>query len=834
MSLVVVFMMLVPNMASASSLTEIITEKYYSINITQGGAYKEVLFTPNMSGNYNIFSKGSIDTKIIVFDDSTSEILAENDDVSISDTNFSLDYDFEKGVVYRLRFFCHGAATGTFYVKAFVNSLAGDGGSVNVNPVTSGCSIPFSPSKTGVFRFYSLSADGKAYDTKFTLKNSDGEIVAYDDDHGMDRNFAVSYYMRKGETYILEPAYYYSGDYTTSSYYTLCCETIVANSLSVTKNGIYYVGDNPDTGLTVTARYPSYYEDTFEKTLVKGEYRVSLDTSTSGKDKVLTVSTYAAEASTLVTVKKPTIDVKIDGNYVSTYSMEGQSANAVAETTPNNVDVYWESSDTEVLKVTKTGQKTARIEVNSLTSELITLTAYYVYNGTRYECPFKVRLDVLVDSVTVVEAKKTYIYGETFQPEVLDVVISDPETGRKFTHTIIVEEDASVLKSLTKKVGNNIRKAQYRGVEYSYPYVVRCAAPKIESITSISGSQQNIKWKASPGAKGYYIYRSTSKSKVNSEAAEIGSTTGTSFVSTDLSANKTYYYSVKAYYNSNEKYDSDYSKVSSKKTKLATPKISVKTNSSSQQTITWGKVSGATSYVVYYKTTKDGAFKFLAETKSTSYVNKKLSANKTYYYSVVAKNSSNQSAFATTKSAKTSLATPKISSITVDSSSKLTIKWGKVSGAKNYYVYRATSKDGTYKKIATTTSTTYVNKSLSANTTYYYKIVAVDSERKSAYSSYKSAKTKLSTPQISSVKTNSSSQQTITWGKVSGAKGYHIYSATSKTGSYKKIGSTTSLKFTSTGLKSKQTYYYKIVAYTSKSDSKTNSAASSPVGAKTK
>lgn len=52
------------------------------------------------------------------------------------------------------------------------------------------------------------------------------------------------------------------------------------------------------------------------------------------------------------------------------------------------------------------------------------------------------------------------------------------------------------------------------------------------------------------------------------------------------------------------------------------------------------------------------------------------------------------------------------------------LSWTKVSGAKGYELYRATSKNGTYKKIATTSKTSYQDKKLSSKKTYYYKVRA--------------------------------------------------------------------------------------------------------------
>ena len=52
----------------------------------------------------------------------------------------------------------------------------------------------------------------------------------------------------------------------------------------------------------------------------------------------------------------------------------------------------------------------------------------------------------------------------------------------------------------------------------------------------------------------------------------------------------------------------------------------------------------------------------------------------------------------------------------------------------------------------------------------------------------------------------------ISWGKTAGAKGYEIYQASSKNGTYKKIAATTSTKY-KIKITSKKSVYYKVRAY---------------------
>jgi fibronectin type 3 domain-containing protein len=59
----------------------------------------------------------------------------------------------------------------------------------------------------------------------------------------------------------------------------------------------------------------------------------------------------------------------------------------------------------------------------------------------------------------------------------------------------------------------------------------------------------------------------------------------------------------------------------------------------------------------------------------------------------------------------------------------------------------------------------------------------------------------------------SGSSVKVAWNKASGSVGYQVYYATSKTGTYSYVGSTTSNAYTKTGLKQNKTYYFKVRAY---------------------
>lgn len=74
----------------------------------------------------------------------------------------------------------------------------------------------------------------------------------------------------------------------------------------------------------------------------------------------------------------------------------------------------------------------------------------------------------------------------------------------------------------------------------------------------------------------------------------------------------------------------------------------------------------------------------------------------------------------------------------------------------------------------------------------------------------------------------------LNWAEVSGAKGYEVYRATSKKGTYKKIATTANTFYQDTTLASKHTYYYKVRAYKTKGKNNVTGTLSSPVKMRTK
>ena len=147
--------------------------------------------------------------------------------------------------------------------------------------------------------------------------------------------------------------------------------------------------------------------------------------------------------------------------------------------------------------------------------------------------------------------------------------------------------------------------------------------------------------------------------------------------------------------------------------------------------IKWKKVSNGTGYAVRRKTSKKGKFKTIAIIKSlktTSYTDKKVKANKTYYYDVVAFKTIDGEKYGSTASkcitAKTATSAPKITYSKNLSSKKAKIKWKKVSSASGYKLYVSTKKKSGYKCIYTGSKVQYTKSKLKKGKTYHISVRA--------------------------------------------------------------------------------------------------------------
>ncbi len=365
--------------------------------------------------------------------------------------------------------------------------------------------------------------------------------------------------------------------------------------------------------------------------------------------------------------------------------------------------------------------------------------------------------------------------------------------------------------------------------------------PTISKATA-TASGTTLSWSAVSGASGYAVWRRVA----GGSWSRIGYTTSTSYTdTTSLSSGKTYYYTIRAYSGSystanadtfNSIYWSFYDTTGKKIVYLSKPTLNTKTSAATKGiNVSWSKVSGASGYTVYRKTS-GGSWSTLGTTTNTSYTDTTATAGKTYYYTVRAytgnvtaakKNTYNAlywSGYDSTGVAGKYIKTPVLTTST-SANGATTIKWSAVSGATGYAIWRKVS-GGSWSRIATTTSTSYTDTTaLTYGNTYYYTVRAYSGSLTNAnsntfnslyWSFYDTTGAKnvyLANPVLKSFVSAAAGGMKISWNSVKNANGYAVYRKTSS-GSWSLIGTTTETSYVDgSNLSTGTTYYYTVRAF---------------------
>lgn len=283
-------------------------------------------------------------------------------------------------------------------------------------------------------------------------------------------------------------------------------------------------------------------------------------------------------------------------------------------------------------------------------------------------------------------------------------------------------------------------------------------------------------------------------------------------------------------------------------------------NSTTQISLSWTAVSGASSYNVYglaagTPTPPANRLNISAIT-TTAYSHAGLTASTAYNYIVTAVNATGESVNSSVVTATTSAvvappAAPTSVTATTMSSSQINLAWAIVSTATGYNVYRSTTSPVAItagnKITATPVATLTYNDTtgLAASTAYYYKITAVN-PTEGAASAEATATTSApaavapAAPTGATATAISATQINLTWASVPTATGYNVYRSTAASVTItagNKITATPVATLTynnSTGLTASTPYFYKVTAVNSAGESASGSnevtATTSAVG----
>ena len=399
-------------------------------------------------------------------------------------------------------------------------------------------------------------------------------------------------------------------------------------------------------------------------------------------------------------------------------------------------------------------------------------------------------------------------------------------TGTSYTNTSYIENGNTYYYKVRALDANGTAGAWSSIVSVTY----RAASTGTLPAPTVTGGNDTqgrptLKWKAVSGAAKYEVYRARS---LNGDYIKYSTVTGTSYTNISYIENgNTYYYKVRAL--KSDGTAGAWSSIVSVTYRaastgtLSAPAVTGGNDSQGRPTLTWKAVTGAAKYEVYRARSLNGDYIKYSTVTGTSYTNTSYIENgNTYYYKVRAlKSDGTAGAWSSIVSVTYCAAsTGTLSAPTVtggnDSQGRPTLKWKAVTGAAKYEIYRSYSRDGSYSKYSTQTSTAYTNSSyLTSGTTYYYKVRALDANGNAGpYSAAVSVtcRLKLSAPSVTGGK-DSQGRPTLKWNAVSGAAKYEVYRARSRSGTYTKYSTQTSTSYTNSSyLTSGTTYYYKVRA----------------------
>ncbi|MHA6530505.1 fibronectin type III domain-containing protein [Paenibacillus sp. BAC0078] len=299
-------------------------------------------------------------------------------------------------------------------------------------------------------------------------------------------------------------------------------------------------------------------------------------------------------------------------------------------------------------------------------------------------------------------------------------------------------------------------------------------------------------WTAVTGATGYDV-------EINGAVA--GSVATTSFTKTALAANTEYTVRVRA---KNTGGAGEYSTPVMLKTLLVTPTPTT-VSTSSQVTVSWAAIAGATGYEI------DVDGKVVDNGTELSYTHKGLTPSTSHTYKVRALSADNASAWSAAVNKYTTPTT--VGPVTVTpTSSSVAASWTAVTGATGYDVEINGAVAGS---VATTS---FTKTALAANTEYTVRVRAKNTGGAGEYSAPVTLKTLLVTPTPTTVST--SNQVTVSWAAIAGATGYEIDV------DGKVVDNGTELSYTHSGLTPSTSHTYKVRALSGDNASAWSSAVS--------
>ncbi len=383
---------------------------------------------------------------------------------------------------------------------------------------------------------------------------------------------------------------------------------------------------------------------------------------------------------------------------------------------------------------------------------------------------------------------------------------------------------ASNWSTITIASGNDPLTSAARHYSSSMPL----DTPKLNT-PSLTTTGVKVSWGRVSGAEKYRLYYKVSGA---SSWTKVTDTTATSYTVTGLTSGKTYVFTVRCVNVAGTVSTSSFDSAGKSIKYIAAPVISTLVLTKSGVKVSWGSVSGAEKYRVFYKISGSSSWSKAGDTTNTSYTVNGLTSGKTYVFTVRcvnAEGTSFTSANDATGKTQRFVKAPVLSGVS-NAAAGVTVKWEASAGASNYRVFYKQSGASSWSKAGDTTSTSYTVKNLTSGKSYVFTVRCLNTAGSSFTSAFDSTgKTLLylSRPTVSAAQASKGVK--VTWSKVAGAGGYYVYRKVSG-GSWKQIktiSSGSTVSYTDTTGESGTKYFYTVKAYKGSTVSAHNAAGAS-------
>lgn len=400
-----------------------------------------------------------------------------------------------------------------------------------------------------------------------------------------------------------------------------------------------------------------------------------------------------------------------------------QTTFTVALSAGSKDSVTWTSSNTKVATVDNNANNPLSATVKGVAAGTATITAT-TGSGKKVTTSVKV-----IENATSIKLNKTSVTVDK-NSKVTLVATQTPSTASESVTWSTSNQNIATVSSSGVVTAKNVSgevtitaRTKTSGKTATCKIQVKPSKITGLKVKSSDAKSVTLTWTRSSEVNGYYVYRKVGG--VPKRVATITNPATTTYKINNLGSATTYSFTVVGYKRiGSATLMSSYSWINATTRLAAVSGFKAASQSTSSIKLAWSKVSGATGYEVYRQS--GSKWVKVATVKSNTYTNSKLKVGTAYTYRIrayktVGKTNVYSYAWTTLKTA-TKTATP---ALTVKGASKsVKISWKKVSGASGYEVFMSTSKNGTYKKIATLSSSksSYTKTGLKKGSSCYIRV----------------------------------------------------------------------------------------------------------------